>query len=66
MAFEHVHKIGGKSIFIASSENAKKNYRKLNANGAIDEYFDADFSEGSKISNYIQRQRERERTMEER
>lgn len=64
-AFEHVHKIGGKSIFVASSERAEENYRKLNANGVIDEYFDADFSEGSRISSYIQRQKEKEQTMGE-
>lgn len=59
-AFEHVHKIGGKSIFVASSERSEENYRKLNVNGVIDEYFDADFSESSRISCYIQRQKENE------
>lgn len=65
-AFEHVHKIGGKSIFVASSERSEENYQKLNTSGIIDEYFDADFSEGSKISSYIQRQKERENSIEER
>lgn len=65
-AFEHVHKIGGKSIFVASSERSEENYQKLNTSGIIDEYFDADFSEGSKISSYIQRQKESENSIEER
>lgn len=64
-AFEHVHKIGGKSVFIGSSERSDENYQKLNVDGVIDEYFDADFSEGSEVSKYIQQQIEREKAGEE-
>lgn len=65
-AFEHVHKTGGRSIFVDSSERSEANYQKLNMNGIIDEYFEADFSDGSKISNYIQRQKEKESATQER
>lgn len=55
-AFEYVHSIGGKTVFVASSERAQTNYKKLNANGAIDEYFEADFGKDSKLSKFMQRQ----------
>lgn len=60
LAFEYVHRIGGKSIFVASNERAEANYQKLNRNGMMDEYFEADFGLESKISQYIQRQMEKQ------
>lgn len=59
-AFEHVHEIGGKSIFIASNERSEGNYQKLNINGIIDEYFESDFSNDSKVSRYMEQQISRE------
>ena len=55
-AFEYVHSIGGKNVFIAVNEKSMDNYRKLNVNGIIDECFDADFGIDSKISEYVQKQ----------
>lgn len=55
-AFEYVHDIGGKNVFVASNERSHTNYQKLNVNGIIDNYFDANFDLNSQISNYIQRQ----------
>lgn len=55
-AFEYIHSIGGKNVFIALNEKSKDNYQELNSNGIIDECFDADFGIDSKISNYVQRQ----------
>lgn len=55
-AFKYVHSIGGRNVFVASSERAYTNYQKLNANGIIDNYFDANFEVNSEISNYVQRQ----------
>lgn len=55
-AFEYVHSIGGRTVFVASSKRAQANYKKLNANGAIDEYFEADFGKDSGISKFMQRQ----------
>lgn len=59
-AFEYVHSIGGKNIFIISNEKSIDNYRKLNINGVIDKCFDADFGIDSEISKYIQNIRENE------
>ena len=53
-AFEYIHSIGGKNIFISSNEKSKENYKKLNINQIIDECFDSDFSIDSKISKYIE------------
>lgn len=55
-AFEYVHNIGGKNVFITSSKKSMANYQKLNTNGIIDECFEADFGIDSKISKYVQRQ----------
>ena len=55
-AFEYVHSIGGKNVFIKSNEKSMANYQELNVNGIIDEFFDADFGMNSEISKYIQRQ----------
>lgn len=55
-AFEYVHSIGGKSVFVMSNEKSITNYKKLNEKGIIDECFEADFRTDSKISNYIQKQ----------
>lgn len=60
-AFEYVHSIGGKNVFIASTERSMDNYRKLNVSGIIDKCFDADFSIDSKISNFVQSQQVSER-----
>lgn len=54
-AFEYVHGIGGKNVFIASNEKSIENYRKLNVNNIIDECFDANFGSNSEISKYIQK-----------
>lgn len=55
-AFEYVHSIGGKNVFIISNEKSMDNYQKLNTNGIIDECFDADFGIDSKIGEYVKRQ----------
>ncbi|MBQ3414790.1 MAG: haloacid dehalogenase-like hydrolase [Clostridia bacterium] len=55
-AFEYVHNIGGKNVFIASNKKSMDNFQKLNVNGIIDEYFEADFGIDSKINEYIQSQ----------
>lgn len=55
-AFEYVHSIKGKNVFIASNKQSMINYQQLNANGIIDECFDANFGIDSKISEYIQKQ----------
>lgn len=55
-AFEYVHSIGGKTIFIKTNEQSQLNYEKLNVNGMIDECFDADFGVHSDIDEYIQKQ----------
>lgn len=55
-AFEYVHNIGGKNVFVASNEQSHTNYQKLNVNGIIDNYFDANFDLNSQISNYLQKQ----------
>lgn len=56
IAFEYVHSIKGKNVFIASNKQSMINYQKLNVNGIIDECFEADFEIDSKISEYVQRQ----------
>ncbi len=55
-AFEYVHSIGGKNVFITSNEKSISNYQKLNVNRIIDECFDADFGIDSEITKYIERQ----------
>lgn len=55
-AFDYVHSIGGKTIFIASNEKSIVNYQKLNTNKIIDECFESDFSAYSKICKYIEAQ----------
>lgn len=55
-AFKYVHGIGGRNVFVASNERSYTNYQKLNVNGIIDNYFEANFEVNSQISNYIQRQ----------
>lgn len=54
LAFEYVHGLGGRSVFITSNEQSMINYKKLNAHGIIDKCFINDFSTDSEISNYIQ------------
>ncbi len=54
-AFEYVHSIGGKNVFVASDERARQIYRELNETGIIDECFDADFGPNSEISKFIQK-----------
>lgn len=55
-AFEYVHNIGGKNVFITLNKKSMANYKELNVYGIIGECFDADFGIDSKISKYIQRQ----------
>ena len=55
-AFRYVHGIGGRNVFVASNEHSHTNYQKLNVNGIINNFFDANFEVNSQISNYIQRQ----------
>lgn len=55
-AFEYVHSIGGKNVFIISNDKSIENFKILNSNGIIDECFEADFGSDSKISKYIQKQ----------
>ncbi len=52
-AFKYVHSIGGKNVFVLSNKKSMFNYKKLNAEGIIDECFEADFGLDSKISKYI-------------
>ena len=56
LAFEYVHSIGGRNIFITTNEESIKNFQKINANGIIDECFEADFGINSKMNDYIQTQ----------
>lgn len=55
-AFEYVHGIGGKTVFVKTNEESKNVYSKLSASGVIDECFDAIFSESSQIDKYISNQ----------
>lgn len=55
-AFEYVHSIGGTNVFVASNERSETNYQKLNTNGIINHYFDANFKEHSPISNFVEKQ----------
>lgn len=55
-AFEYMHSIGGKNVFIASSENSEANYKTINTRGIIDYYFQADFGLDSILSNFIKSQ----------
>ena len=52
-AFEYVHKIGGKSVFIISDEGSIKTYNDLNKESIIDECFEGDFSIDSKLSKFV-------------
>lgn len=61
LAFQYVHKIGGKNVFIASNNKSIENYNKLNINGIIDKCFEADFGKDTKLSEYIQKEIELER-----
>ena len=63
-AFEYVHSIGGKNVFITSNEESQKTYQKLNVNGMIDECFDANFQVHSDIDHYIQKQLEKQKDFE--
>lgn len=55
-AFEYIHSIGGKNVFIISNNKSIENFKTLNSNGIIDECFEADFANDSKINKYIQTQ----------
>ena len=52
-AFEYVHSIGGKNIFIKIGENSVLKYNKLNEKNIINKCFEPDYSENSEIRNYI-------------
>ena len=43
-AFEYVHSIGGKNVFIATKKESMETYKQLNVKGIIDKYFEPDFS----------------------
>ena len=58
-AFEYVHSIGGTNVFIGSNERSHDNYCKLNENGIINHYFNADFKRHSGISNFVAKEIER-------
>lgn len=55
-AFEYVHSIGGKNVFIATKNESMETYKQLNVKGIIDKYFEPDFSMSSKLNKYIQTQ----------
>ena len=55
-AFEYVHSIGGKNVFIATKKESMETYKKLNVKGIIDKCFEPDFSMDSELSKYIQTQ----------
>lgn len=55
-AFEFVHSLGGKTVFIAQGENPILKYNKINETGIINEYFEPDYSENSEIRNYVEKQ----------
>ena len=55
-AFEYVHSIGGKNVFIATKKESMETYKQLNVKGIIDKYFEPDFRMSSKLSKYIQTQ----------
>ena len=55
-AFEYVHSIGGKNVFVKTNAQSEITYQKLNVNGIIDECFDADFRIDSDIDKYIKKQ----------
>lgn len=61
LAFQYVHKIGGKNVFIASKNESMETYQKLNVKGIIDKCFEPDFSMDSELSKYIQTQIEEEK-----
>ncbi len=60
-AFEYVHSIGGKNVFIATKNESMETYKQLNVKGIIDKYFEPDFSMSSKLSKYIKTQIEEEK-----
>lgn len=60
-AFEYVHSIGGKNVFIATKKESMETYKKLNVKGIIDKCFEPDFSMDSELSKYIQTQIEEEK-----
>lgn len=55
-AFEYVHSIGGKNVFVGTNNKSRDNYERININGIINKYFDADFGNNSNINNYINNQ----------
>lgn len=52
-AFEYVHSIGGKTVFICSGGKNNPNYQELNKLGIIDECLEPDFSPKSSIHNFV-------------
>lgn len=60
-AFEYVHSIGGKNVFITTKNESMETYKKLNVKGIIDKCFEPDFSMDSELSKYIQTQIEEEK-----
>jgi phosphoserine phosphatase len=54
-AFEYVHSVGGKTIFVCDNIKEDKGFNELKKLGIIDEYFERDFSKESDIYNYIKK-----------
>lgn len=55
-AFQAVHNLGGKCIFVGSEEQDYENYKKLKAMGIVDEYFLRDFTNGSPFRKFIEKE----------
>ncbi len=53
-AFEFVHSIGGKNVFIAQGDNPTTKYNQINEQGIIDKYFEPDYSNESEIRKYVE------------
>lgn len=53
-AFEYVHSIKGKTVFVSSDEESKKIYKQLNKNGDITECFEGNFERHSAIWQFVQ------------
>lgn len=54
LAFEYVHNIGGKTVFIASDERSKENYKELKDTGIITKCFNSNFGQSSEIREFVQ------------
>ena len=59
-AFEYIHSIGGKNVFIKTSTEADKDYNTLNKDKIIDKCFDARFGKNSELYNYFKEEIKKE------